>query len=119
MPDAYYFRQQAHTCARLALATRDEGVAERFDQPSAEDDHFGIENIGETRDPDGEVLGGAIDRADDQLVSLSECLGQVAAGRGFGGGAPAGRPAPGPPRLESLKVWPMKAAKFSMEHFHV
>ena len=30
MPDAYYFRQQAHTCARLALATRDEGVAERF-----------------------------------------------------------------------------------------
>ncbi len=24
-----------------------------------------------------------------------------------------------PPRLESLKIWPMKGASFSMEHFHV
>jgi hypothetical protein len=30
MPNAYYFRQQAHMCARLALVTSDEGMAERF-----------------------------------------------------------------------------------------
>jgi beta-fructofuranosidase len=66
-------------------------------------------------------------------------FGQAAVGRGFGGppagaapasgrggppatavagGAPS-RPAPVPPRLEALKVWPMKGARFSMEHFHV
>jgi sucrose-6-phosphate hydrolase SacC (GH32 family) len=28
-------------------------------------------------------------------------------------------PAPLPPRLESLKIWPMKNASFSLEHFHV
>ena len=30
MPDALYFRQQADTCARLALATHDERMAGRF-----------------------------------------------------------------------------------------
>ncbi len=30
MPKACYFRQQADMCARLALATRDEEIAERF-----------------------------------------------------------------------------------------
>jgi len=30
MPNAYYFRQQAHMCARLALVTSDEGMAQRF-----------------------------------------------------------------------------------------
>jgi hypothetical protein len=30
MPNAYYFRQQADTCARLALATSDADIAERF-----------------------------------------------------------------------------------------
>jgi len=29
------------------------------------------------------------------------------------------RPAPPPPRLESLKVCPMKPAKFSLDLFHV
>jgi sucrose-6-phosphate hydrolase SacC (GH32 family) len=29
------------------------------------------------------------------------------------------RPAPPPPRLESLKVWPMKPANFSLDLFHV
>jgi len=48
-------------------------------------------------------------------------------GMGAPGGPPPGatvagsanRPAPAPIRIESLKVWPMKPAKFSMEHFHV
>jgi sucrose-6-phosphate hydrolase SacC (GH32 family) len=31
----------------------------------------------------------------------------------------AGNPAPPPPRLESLTVWPMKPAKFSLDLFHV
>jgi hypothetical protein len=30
MPNACYFRQQAHMCARLALVTSDEGMAQRF-----------------------------------------------------------------------------------------
>lgn len=51
-------------------------------------------------------------------------FGGAATGRGFAGGAPPaaggrGGASPLPPRLESLRVWPMKAAKFSMEHFHV
>jgi len=36
--------------------------------------------------------------------------------------APAGFPGyppPVPPRLESLRIWPMKNASFSLEHFHV
>jgi beta-fructofuranosidase len=36
-----------------------------------------------------------------------------------GGRLLAGFSAPKPPRLESLKVWPMKGADFSLEHFHV
>jgi len=58
-------------------------------------------------------------------------------GRGLGGppaaGLPLGGPATGAPpagsaaknpattaaRLESLKVWPMNAASFSLDHFHV
>jgi hypothetical protein len=34
-------------------------------------------------------------------------------GNGRGGTVPV------PPRLESLKVWPMKPARFSLDHFHV
>ena len=37
-------------------------------------------------------------------------FGQPGAGRGAGGV---------PPRLESLKIWPLKGARFSMEHFHL
>jgi sucrose-6-phosphate hydrolase SacC (GH32 family) len=40
-------------------------------------------------------------------------FGQVANKPVFPGGK-----TPAPPRLESLKVWPMKSATFSLEHFH-
>ena len=50
-------------------------------------------------------------------------FGQIASRAEFPGGKPpAGLPsfpAPLPPRLESLKIWPMKNASFSLEHFHV
>ena len=39
-----------------------------------------------------------------------------------GGKPPAGMPdfaAPQPPRLESLKLWPMRGSAFSLDHFHV
>ena len=48
-------------------------------------------------------------------------FGQPAPARG-GFALPPGapnRPAPVPPRLESLKIWPMKPARFSMDHFRV
>jgi beta-fructofuranosidase len=60
-------------------------------------------------------------------------FGQPGGGRGFPGGGPppgagpAGAAGPGapnrpsaiPPRLESLKIWPLRPAKFSLDHFHV
>lgn len=36
-----------------------------------------------------------------------------------GGKLPPGFTAPQPPRLQSLKIWPMNPATFSLEHFHV
>jgi beta-fructofuranosidase len=50
-------------------------------------------------------------------------FGQIASRPRFPGGKPpAGFPSfpePLPPRLESLTIWPMKNASFSLEHFHV
>ena len=57
-------------------------------------------------------------------------FGQAAAGRGSfrggpagappgGGGGQGGRAAPQPPKLESLKIWPMRGAGFTMDRFHV
>jgi hypothetical protein len=57
-------------------------------------------------------------------------FGQAAAGRGSfpggpggappgGGGGQGGRVAPQPPKLESLKIWPMRGASFTMDRFHV
>jgi Glycosyl hydrolases family 32 C terminal len=67
--------------------------------------------------------------------------GQVAAGRGFppggfggpppgglggpppaggrGPGGPAGSPNRQPPKLESLKIWPMHGARFTLDRFKV
>jgi hypothetical protein len=58
-----------------------------------------------------------VEAADDaQGISV---FGQ-SGGRGpRGNSGSSGRAAPTPPRLESLKVWPMKAATFNMDRFHV
>jgi hypothetical protein len=66
---------------------------------------------------------------EDQSIAVFAKAGGTG-GRGgmpAGGGPPPGappaaganRPAPSPIRLESLRVWPMKPAAFSFEHFHV
>ena len=85
---------------------------------------------------DGEAaLFGTVDAgADDIGVAITA---QAATGRGVGrgtvppgGGAPGRGGAPAPAggragtananaRVESLTAWPMKAAQFSLEHFHL
>ena len=69
---------------------------------------------------------------EDQGIAVFAQVGGMFGGRG-GFGPPAGAPRPAPPggipdaanrpnstvRLESLKVWPMKPARFSLEQFHV
>jgi len=57
-------------------------------------------------------------RADQGLAVFGQP--QPAGGRGgFGGGAGRGGAPPQPPRLESLKVWPLKAATFNLDRFRV
>jgi beta-fructofuranosidase len=66
---------------------------------------------------------------EDQGIAVFAQVGGTG-GRGgmpAGGGPPPGappaaganRPTPSPIRLESLRVWPMKPATFSLDHFHV
>ena len=43
-------------------------------------------------------------------------LGVAVFGR-IAGGGPGNRPAPSPPRLESVTIWPMTGAHFGLEHF--
>ena len=48
----------------------------------------------------------------DQGIAV---FGQAQPTGGRGGAAPPAQP----PRLEALKVWPMKAATFNLDRFHV
>ena len=68
---------------------------------------------------DGEAsVFGTVDAGrDDTGVAITA---QATQGRGVGP-APGGRgqAAPVNARVESLQAWPMKAARFSLEHFHL
>lgn len=58
--------------------------------------------------------------AEDKGIAV---FGQIASRPRFPGGRPPGGfpafPDPVQPRLQSLKIWPMKSAEFNLDHFHV
>src|ERR1035441_10036038 len=115
------------TTGILILSRSTSAFAWRSDNPAAEDSRG---STASTESPPQNAASPV-----ENTSRENQGIAVFAQAGGFGGrggtGAPGGplpgaavagsasRPASVPIRIESLKVWPMKPAKFSMEHFHV